>query len=154
MITESIKLETELKETFDYKIEDKNYKLILILNSDYISLNVSDSNKFMQSYEINLNLDSIKKKAIIFSKLNSLVEFLDIIKDCLEKKEIIISKLYGHKILFEFKKHSVSFELTKKYINVEELVENLNIKFEKINKKLYELEITKKQEIDEQKKKK
>ena len=91
MITESIKMETELKETFDYKIEDKNYKLILILNSDYISLNVSDSNKFMQSYEINLNLDSIKKKAIIFSKLNSLVEFLDIIKDCLEKKEIIIT---------------------------------------------------------------
>ena len=77
---------------------------------------------------------------------------MNIIKNNLEKKEIIITKKSEHKILFVFKKNSVFFELTKNNINVEELVENLNIEFEKLNKKLSELEITRKQEIDEQKK--
>ena len=85
----------------------KNYKLTIALNSEDITLNISEINKFMQSYEIKLNLEQIKEKHDTFSHINSLQEFFDIIKNNIEKKGILINKPSENLIHFEFKKNSI-----------------------------------------------
>ena len=85
-------METEIKETFYLNQANKNYKLIMVLNSKNITLNISNMNKFMKSYQITLNLEQIKEKHETFSNIKSLQEFFDKIKDSIEKKEIIINK--------------------------------------------------------------
>ena len=150
-----IKPETDpIKETFFVKQVDKNYKLLMMIYSSNMSIEISEMNKFMQSYEIKLNLEQIKEKHNSFSKFLSLLEFRKIIKDNYEKKAINITKTSDNLILFELKKNSVFFELTKKKISIEELVENLNIEREKYNQKLSELVIIRKikNEMDETKK--
>jgi hypothetical protein len=148
-------IETEdepIKEIFDIKQADKNYKLIILLYLDYISIEISDINKFMQTYEIiKLNLEAIKNKHISFSKFSSLQEFRDILKDSIDDETITISKTSKNIIRFELKKFSVFFELIKKRISSEEIIENLSIEMEKFNQKLSELEITRKMkdEMDE-----
>ena len=148
-------IETEdepIKEIFDIKQADKNYKLIILLYLDYISIEISDINKFMQTYEIiKLNLEAIKNKHISFSKFSSLQEFRDILKDSIDNETITISKTSKNIIRFELKKFSVFFELIKKRISSEEIIENLSIEMEKFNQKLSEFEITRKtkDEMDE-----
>ena len=148
-------IETEdepIKEIFDIKQADKNYKLIILLYLDYISIEISDINKFMQTYEIiKLNLEAIKNKHISFSKFSSLQEFRDILKDSIDNETITISKTSKNIIQFELKKFSVFFELIKKRISSEEIIENLSIEMEKFNQKLSEFEITRKMkdEMDE-----
>jgi len=148
-------IETEdepIKEIFDIKQADKNYKLIILLYLDYISIEISDINKFMQTYEIiKLNLEAIKNKHISFSKFSSLQEFRDILKDSIDNETITISKTSKNIIRFELKKFSVFFELIKKRISSEEIIENLSIEIEKFNQKLSEFEITRKMkdEMDE-----
>ena len=148
-------IETEdepIKEIFDIKQADKNYKLIILLYLDYISIEISDINKFMQTYEIiKLNLEAIKNKHISFSKFSSLQEFRDILKDSIDDETITISKTSKNIIRFELKKFSVFFELIKKRISSEEIIENLSIEMEKFNQKLSEFEITRKMkdEMDE-----
>ena len=148
-------IETEdepIKEIFDIKQADKNYKLIILLYLDCISIEISDINKFMQTYEIiKLNLEAIKNKHISFSKFSSLQEFRDILKDSIDNETITISKTSKNIIRFELKKFSVFFELIKKRISSEEIIENLSIEMEKFNQKLSEFEITRKMkdEMDE-----
>ncbi len=141
-------IETEdepIKEIFDVEQADKNYKLIILLYLDYMSIEISEINKFMQIYQIiKLNLEDIKRKHISFSKFSSISEFRDIVKDSIDNKTIIITKTSENIIKFELTKYSVFFELTKKKIRAEEILENLNIEMEKINQKLSELEITRK----------
>ena len=119
----------------------KNYKLTIALNSEDITLNISEINKFMQSYEIKLNLEQIKEKHDTFSHINSLQEFFDIIKNNIEKKGILINKQSENFIHFEFKKNSIIFELTKvKINNLSKLLENINISHDKYNMKISSLE--------------
>ena len=119
----------------------KNYKLTIALNSEDITLNISEINKFMQSYEIKLNLEQIKEKHDTFSHINSLQEFFDIIKNNIEKKGILINKPSENLIHFEFKKNSIIFELTKvKINNLNKLLENINISHDKYNMKISSLE--------------
>ena len=119
----------------------KNYKLTIALNSEDITLNISEINKFMQSYEIKLNLEQIKEKHDTFSHINSLQEFFDIIKNNIEKKGILINKPSENLIHFEFKKNSIIFELTKEKINnLSKLLENINISHDKYNMKISSLE--------------
>ena len=119
----------------------KNYKLTIALNSEDITLNISEINKFMQSYEIKLNLEQIKEKHDTFSHINSLQEFFDIIKNNIEKKGILINKPSENLIHFEFKKNSIIFELTKvKINNLSKLLENINISHDKYNMKISSLE--------------
>jgi len=136
-------IETEdeqIKEIFDIKQADKNYKLIILLYLDYISIEISDINKFMQTYEIiKLNLEAIKNKHISFSKFSSLQEFRDILKDSIDNETITICKTSENIIRFELKKFSVFFELIKKRISSEAIIENLSIEMDKFNQKLSEL---------------
>ena len=119
----------------------KNYKLTIALNSEDITLNISEINKFMQSYEIKLNLEQIKEKHDTFSHINSLQEFFDIIKNNIEKNGILINKPSENLIHFEFKKNSIIFELTKvKINNLSKLLENINISHDKYNMKISSLE--------------
>ena len=148
-------IETEdepIKEIFDVEQADKNYKLIILLYLDYMSIEISEINKFMQIYQIiKLNLEDIKRKHISFSKFSSISEFRDIVKDSIDNKTIIITKTSENIIKFELTKYSVFFELTKKKIRAEEILENLNIEMEKFNQKSSELEIIRKlkHEMDE-----
>ena len=98
-----------IKEKFYIKQGKINYKVVMILKpNDILSLNLSKMNKFMQSYEIKLNLEQIKEKHISFSKFNSLQEFLNLVKDNISKKGIIIYKKDEDIIRFEFKKNLYS----------------------------------------------
>ena len=115
-------IETEdepIKEIFDVEQADKNYKLIILLYLDYMSIEISEINKFMQIYQIiKLNLEDIKRKHISFSKFSSISEFRDIVKDSIDNKTIIITKTSENIIKFELTKYSVFFELTKKKIKI------------------------------------
>ena len=123
-----IQKETEqIKEIFYVQQEGKKYRLIMVLSLHFIYFDILDINDFMQSYEIKLNLEQIKKDHKTFSDLDSLEEFKNIIKDNLEKNEVIITKISGHIIRFELKKNSEFFELTKKKNNIEGLITNLYI---------------------------
>ena len=136
-------IETEdkqINETFYIKQVNKTYKLAISFNSEYITLNISEINKFMLSYEIILSLKEIKEKHDTFSKINSLQEFFDIIKDNIDKKGIFINKQSENLIRFEFKKNSIIFELTKEQINLTKLLENINIMNDKNNKKISDFE--------------
>ncbi len=117
----------EIKKVFYINQSAKIYQLTIILNSNEITLNISNMNKFMQSYQITLNLNQIKEKHDTFSNIKSSQEFLDKIKDSIEKKEIIINKKYDNLISFEFKKNKIIFELIKERIELDKLVENINI---------------------------
>ena len=134
-------METEIKETFYLNQANKNYKLIMVLNSKNITLNISNMNKFIQSYQITLNLEQLKEKHETFSNIKSLQEFFDKIKDSIEKKEIIINKKYDNLISIEFKKNKIFFELIKERIDLDKLVENINIMKDKYNMKISDIEI-------------
>ena len=97
-------------------------------------------NKFMQSYQITLNLEQLKEKHETFSNIKSLQEFFDKIKDSIEKKEIIINKKYDNLISIEFKKNKIFFELIKERIDLDKLVENINIMKDKYNIKISDIE--------------
>ena len=133
-------METEIKETFYLNQANKNYKLIMVLNSKNITLNISNMNKFMQSYQITLNLNQIKEQHDTFSNVKNLKEFFDKIKDSIEKKEIIINKKYDNLISIEFKKNKIFFELIKERIDLDKLVENINIMKDKYNIKISDIE--------------
>ena len=130
----------EIKKVFYINQSAKIYQLTIILNSNEITLNISNMNKFMQSYQITLNLNQIKEKHDTFSNIKSSQEFLDKIKDSIEKKEIIINKKYDNLISFEFKKNKIIFELIKERIELDKLVENINIMKDKYNMKISDLE--------------
>ena len=150
----NIKPEYEPKNLY-VKKGDKTYKITIILHLDYISLNISELYKLSQTYVIKLNLKQIRAKHISFSKILSLEEFKNIVIDDIDKKAINITKISEYIIRFELTKYSVHFGLTKKKISNNEILENINIRMEKYEQKLFELEIIKKlkQEIDEIKKK-
>ena len=136
---EEYSMETEInaiKEEFNINQRNKNYKLMIILNSNDITLNIAERVKFEQSYEINLNLEQIKEKHIIFSKFYSLEEFQNYIKNKIENKEVIVNKISDNTIKFEFEKDSIFFKLIKKKINIEKLVENINITMENYDAKI------------------
>ena len=128
-----------IKEIFYIKQKEKNYRLIMILSLYFICFDILEIDESAQSYEITLNLEQIKKDHKAFSEFDSLEEFKKIIKDNLDKNEIIITKRNENIIRFELKKNSVFFELTKKKNNVEGLLNNLNIEISKNNELTFEL---------------
>ena len=149
----NIKPEDEPKK-FHVEIGDKIYEITIIIDSDYICINVSEVNKFSQIYGIKLNLKQIKAKHISFSKLLSLQEFRKIVVDSINKKTINITKLSEYIIRFELTKYRVNFGLTKKKISDNEIFKNINFRMEIYEQKILEFEIINKlkHEIDEIKK--
>ena len=141
----------QIEEIFYIQQEEKKYRLIVILSSYFMCLELSDIIKFMQSYEIELNLELIKKEHKTFSEINSLEEFKKILQDSIEKKEVIITKTSEQIIRFELKKNSIFFELKKKKNNIEGLINNLYIEISKnieisseLNKKYNEASVNNK----------
>ena len=148
-----IEPETEdINKLFYINQGDKNYELSILLNSNNISLNVSEKDKLMQPYEIKLTLKEIKEMHNTFSKLTDLQDFLDIIEDSISKKEININKASENAIRFGFAKNSINFELNKKTISQDKLVEYLNIEIAKFNSKISNLETNYDNIIEENKK--
>ena len=149
----NIKPEDEPKK-FYYKIGDKNYEIAIIIDSDYMCINLSEVNNFSQTYGIKLNLKQIKAKHISFSKILSLLEFRKIVVDNINKKTINITKFSEYIILFELTKYRVNFGLTKKKISDNEIFKNINFRMEIYEQKILEFEIINKlkHEIDEIKK--
>ena len=140
-----------IKEIFYIQQEEKQYRLIVVLSSYFIFLDILDIIEFRQSYEIKLNLELIKKEHKTFSEINSLEEFKKILQDSIEKKEVIITKTSEQIIRFELKKNSVFFELKKKKNNIEGLINNLYIEISKnieisseLNKKYNEASVNNK----------
>ena len=140
-----------IEEIFYIQQEEKQYGLIVVLSSYFMYLELSDIIEFMQSYEIKLNLELIKKEHKTFSEINSLEEFKKILQDSIEKKEVIITKTSEQIIRFELKKNSIFFELKKKKNNIEGLINNLYIEISKnieisseLNKKYNEASVNNK----------
>jgi len=132
----NIKPEDEPKK-FHVEIGDKIYEIAIIIDSDYICINISEVNKFSQIYGIKLNLKQIKAKHISFSKLLSLQEFIKIVVDSINKKTINITKISEYIIQFELTKYRVNFGLTKKKISDNEIFKNINIRMEYYEKNIW-----------------
>ena len=149
----NIKPEDEPKK-FHVKIGDKSYEIAIIIDSDYMCINLSEVNNFSQTYGIKLNLKQIKAKHISFSKILSLLEFRKIVVDNINKKTINITKISEYIIRFELTKYRVNFGLTKKKISDNEIFKNINFRMEIYEQKILEFEIINKlkHEIDEIKK--
>ena len=83
-----IEPETEdINKIFHINQGDKNYELSILLNSNNISLKVSEKDKLMQPYEIKLTLGEIKEIHNTFSKFTDLQDFSDIIEDDISRND-------------------------------------------------------------------
>jgi len=91
----------EIKESFEIKQEEKNYKLKIEIINQEIILNVLDENDLMKEYEIKLTFDELKDFHKIFLTLNSSQDFIDFIKATIENKKILIKKYKDNQITIE-----------------------------------------------------
>ena len=128
----------EIKESFEIKQEEKNYKLNIEIINQEIILNVLDEKDLMKEYEIKLTFDELKDFHKIFLTLNSSQDFIDFIKATIENKKILIKKYKDNQITIElmvehlFKQNIIKFDLIKKKMNLELIIQDLYQKMEKI----------------------
>ena len=129
----------EIKESFEIKQEEKNYKLNIEIINQEIILNVFEKN-LMKEYEIKLSFDELKALHKIFLTLNSSQDFIDFIKAAIENKKILIKENKDNQITIElmiehlFKQNIIKFDLIKKKMNLELIVQDLYQKIEKVTK--------------------
>ena len=129
----------EIKESFEINQNEKNYKLNIGIIDQDIILNLLDKKDLLQEYEIKLTLNKLKDCYKIFLTLNSSQDFIDFIKATIENKKILIKKNKENQITIElkieylFKQNIIKFDLIKKKMNLELIVQDLSQKIEKIN---------------------
>ena len=128
----------EIKESFEINQEGKNYKLKIEIINQEIILNVLDEKDLMKEYEIKLTFDELKVFHKIFLTLNSSQDFIDFIKATIENKKILIKENKENQITIEliieylFKQNIIKFDLIKKKMNLELIVQDLYQKMEKV----------------------
>jgi len=147
----------EIKESFEINQNEKNYKLNIGIIDQDIILNLLDKKDLMQEYEIKLTLNKLKDCYKIFLTLNSSQDFIDFIKATIENKKILIKKNKENQITIElkieylFKQNIIKFDLIKKKMNLELIVQDLSQKIEKINETYKISKINTKKLTDENK---
>ena len=113
----------QFSESIEIKEEENIHKLNIEVINQNITLNIIYKGELMKEYEINLTLDEIKQKHKIFSLLESLKEFVEIIKDSINNKKLSIKIFDDKKLILEllclyiYKHETMQFELIKKQIN-------------------------------------
>ena len=113
----------QFSESIEIKEEENIDKLNIEVINQNITLNIIYKGELMKEYEINLTLDEIKQKHKIFSLLESLKEFVEIIKDSINNKKLSIKIFDDKKLILEllclyiYKHETMQFELIKKQIN-------------------------------------
>ena len=146
-----------IKESFEIKQEEKNYKLNIEIINQEIILNVLDEKDLMKEYEIKLAFDELKVFHKIFLTLNSSQDFIDFIKATIENKKILIKKNKDNQITIEliieylFKQNIIKFDLIKKKMNLELIIQDLYKKIEKMNNTCKILELNSKKVTEENK---
>ena len=149
------------KEKFSESIEIKEEEIIHKLNIEVINENITLTIKYksdlMKEYEISLTLDEITKKHKIFSVLESLKEFVEIIKNSINNQNLSIKILDDKKLILElkclyiYKLETIQFELIKKQINFELIAETLFKKISDLTENYKNLEINYNNLIEENK---
>ena len=125
----------EIKEFFEIKQEEKNYKLNINIINQEIIINILDEKDLMKEYEIKLTLDELKNIHKIFLTFNSFKDFIDFIKATIENKKILIKKNKENQMTIElmfeyiFKQNIIKFELNQKKMNFELAIQDLYEKF-------------------------
>ena len=139
-----------IKESFEIKQKEKNYKFNINLINNEIILNILDENDSMKEYENKLTFDELKNIHKIFLTLSSYKDFIDFINAMIENKKIMIKENKENQITIEFiveylfKQNIIKFELNQKKMNYELSIQDLYQKFSN-------LEISYKKVIEENK---
>ena len=128
----------EIKESFEINQNEKNYKLNIGIIDQDIILNLLDKKDLIQEYETKLTINKLKDCYKIFLTLNSSQDFIDFIKATIENKKILIKKNKENQITIElkieylFKQNIIKFDLIKKKMNLELIVQDLYQKIENV----------------------
>ena len=128
----------EIRESFEINQKEKNYKLKIEIINQEIILNVLDEKDLMKEYEIKLTFDELKDFHKIFLTLNSSQDFIDFIKATIENKKILIKENKENQITIElmvehlFKQNIIKFDLIKKKMNLELIIQDLYQKIENV----------------------
>ena len=126
----------QFSESIEIKQETNNYKLNIDVFNENITLNIIEEKEFMEEYETKLTLDNIRQIHKTFSVLESLTEFIELIKDSINNKKLSIIKIDETKLAIELttqyliKTIKIKIDLIKKEINFELIAKKL---FEKIS---------------------
>ena len=129
----------EIKESFEIKQEESNYKLNINIINQELTLNILDEKDLMKEYEIKLTYDELKVIHKIFLTFNSCKDFIDFIKASVENKKIFIKKNKENQMTIEFmveylfKQNIIKFDLNQKKINLELSIQDLYQKFTNIS---------------------
>ena len=124
-----------IKESFEIKQKEKNYKFNINLINNEIILNILDENDSMKEYENKLTFDELKNIHKIFLTLSSYKDFIDFINAMIENKKIMIKENKENQITIEFimeylfKQNIIKFELNQKKMNYELSIQDLYQKF-------------------------
>ena len=137
----------EIKESFEIKQDEINYKLNINIINQEIILNILDEKDIMKEYEIKLTFDELKIIHKIFLTISSSQDFIAFIKASIENKKILIKKYKDNQITIEliveylFKQNIIKFDLNKKKMNYELCIQDLYQKFDIINKECKNVKI-------------
>ena len=125
----------EIKESFEIKQEENNYKLNINIINQELTLNILDEKDLMKEYEIKLTFDELKIIHKIFLIFNSCKDFIDFIKASVENKKMFIKRNKENQMTIEFmveylfKQNIIGFDLNQKKMNLELSIQDLYQKF-------------------------
>ena len=125
----------EIKESFEIKQEENNYKLNINIINQELTLNILDEKDLMKEYEIKLTFDELKIIHKIFLTFNSCKDFIDFIKASVENKKMFIKRNKENQMTIEFmveylfKQNIIRFDLNQKKMNLELSIQDLYQKF-------------------------
>ena len=145
----------EIKESFEIKQEEKNYKLNIEIINQEIKLNIYDENDLMKEYEIKIPYYELREMHTIFLTFSSCQDFIDFIKATIENKKILIKKNKEDQITIElmveylFKQNIIKFDLNLKKINYGSMTPDLCQKIAHLEQAYKKLEMNYKELNDE-----
>ena len=147
----------QFSESIEIKQEDNIYKLNIEVINQNITLNILEEKELMNEYELILTLNEIKQKHKIFSVLESFKDFIEIIKESINKQKLSIKIIDEKRLELEiiaeyfFRKDPIQFEIKKKQINFELITKNLYNKISILTENFKNLEIRYNNIIEENK---
>ena len=137
----------DVKESFEIKQEENNYKLNINIINQELTLNILDEKDLMKEYEIKLTFDELKNLHKIFLTINSCQDFIDFINAIIENKKLLIKKNQENKMAIEiiveylYKQNIIKLDLNQNKMNFELIAQDLYQKIANINEICKNLEI-------------
>ena len=130
-----------IKESFDIKQTERDYKLTLLIINQEITLNLLDQNDLMKEYEKKITFDELKQMHKLFSTFTATGEFVDYLKALIENERVKIIKIGENKLPIELmieyllKQNIVKIDLLPKKVDFDLIAKDLYQKISVLNEK-------------------